>query len=98
MIVAYRIDYAPKTPDRRTGSAGIWRLQTMTAVFLLVFTLLVSCLWPEGTQKLRQYLLPGENAVQTAFVELAAELREGQSLEASLTTFCRQIIENEKLR
>lgn len=92
--MAYRIDYAPASPRRKTGAGRLLRWQTLTAVFLLVFTLLVSRTWPEGTETLRHYLLPADSTSQAAFQELAADLGEGQSLGDALTAFCRQIIED----
>lgn len=94
MIVAYRIDYGSGMQYRRAERGGVLRLQTMTAAWLLVFTLVVSRVWPEGTQRLRQYLLPGGQPVQTAFQAMTEQLRSGVPVEDALTAFCIQIIED----
>ncbi|MBO5129740.1 MAG: hypothetical protein J6B95_05290 [Oscillospiraceae bacterium] len=92
--MAYRIDYGSGIRNQRTKRGGVLRLQTMTAACLLIFTLVVSRIWPEGTQQLRQYLLPGEQPVQTAFLEMTEQLRSGVSVEDALTAFCIHIIED----
>ena len=92
--MAYRIDYAPATPVRKTGPGKILHWQMMTAVFLLIFTFLVSQTWPEGTQKLRAYLLPGDGTAEAAFQEFVTGVNAGEPVGEALTAFCRQIIEN----
>lgn len=56
----------------------------------------VSMKWPEGTAKLREFLLPEEGGVQAAFGEFVEEVHEGASVQDALTAFCRQIIANGK--
>lgn len=92
--MAYRIDYGSGTKCQRSERGSYLRVQTMTAACLLVFTLVVSRVWPEGKQQLRQYLMPGEQKIQTAFQEFTGQLRAGVSVEEALTAFCVQIIDD----
>lgn len=90
--MSYRIVYGAAVPQKRTGGGRILRLQMMTAVFLLLFTLFVSLTWPAGTAKLREYLLPADGNTQTALQEFVSGLEEGESAREALTAFCRQMI------
>ena len=94
--MAYRIVYGPVKGRRRTGRGAVLRMQTMTAAWLLVFALVVSWVWPEGTATLREYLLPGRDGTQAAMLELMTEIQAGEPVGEVLTAFCRQIIENGK--
>ena len=94
--MAYRIVYGGESRRERVNRGVGLRFQTMTAVCLLLFTLAVSQLWPEGTAKLREYLLPGMNGTQGAVLELMAQIQAGEPVEQALTVFCRQIIEDGK--
>ena len=95
--MSYRIEYGPEVPTcyrkkRRTG-----RLQTMTAVCLLLFVLLVRSFFPAGTKKLRQILLPdAPSVVQTAYTEFVSAMRGGQSVGDAFTVFCQHVIDNEE--
>lgn len=92
--MGYRIVYGPeiRPPRERAGTSG--RLPAMTAAFLLIFALLVRQFWPEGTQILRQYLLPGELSVtEQAFSSLMQNIRGGESVLSAFTVFCQEIIQ-----
>lgn len=92
--MAYRIVYGePDFPHGKTNG-GKLRFRVLTAIFLLVFTLLVQRKWPEGRRKLGEYLLPGQTSQQEAVDAFAEDLRAGASLEEALTAFCRDVIEN----
>lgn len=74
---------------------GPLRLQFLTTVFLLLFTLAVRQFWPEGTRMLREFLIPGEPTVtQAAFSEMVTEIQAGEPLGDAVTAFCRQIVED----
>ena len=93
MGVAYRIVYGGE-PRRERAKRGVGlRFQTMTAACLLLFTLGVSQFWPQGTAKLREYLIPD---TQGAVLELMAQIQAGEPVEQALTAFCRQIIQDAK--
>ena len=91
--MSYRIVYGPEIPAPELNRGGAFRIQMWTAVFLLVFALLVRQMWPEGTRILRNYLLPGDLTVtEAALSDMVAGLQVGQPAGEALTAFCRQII------
>lgn len=93
--MAYRIVYGPMPKMVHPKREGYVRLQLLTAVFLLLFVLLVRQAWPEGTDMLRSILLPGEPGITEQSVQLMLEdIREGEPLGDAVAAFCRQIIEN----
>lgn len=91
--MGYRIDYGPPIV-RRKGGGRVLRLQLMTAAFLLLFVLLVKHQWPEGSGKLRQYLMPGIDAQELCFAEFVEEIQGGEPVGQALTSFCRSILDN----
>lgn len=95
--MAYRIEYGSPVPPQYIKRTNPLRLQIMTAVFLLTFSLLVRQFFPAGTQKLRQLLLPGTPSVtQAALDTLMGDLRNGESLTDAFTTFCVYIIDHDE--
>lgn len=93
--MGYRIEYEPQT--RTSGKSGrfVRRIQILTAAFFLLFVLLVRQAWPEGTQMLREILLPGEPSfTQTAFQTMLGDIRQGTSVQEALTVFCQQMIDH----
>ena len=92
--MAYRIDYGPAITKKMINGAGQLRWQTMTAAFLLLFVLLVKQSWPEGTDKLKTYLLPGGEGTDMAIETLVDRIHDGEPLGQALEVFCRQIIDN----
>lgn len=94
--MAYRIEYGPpfQPPQKKRSTT---RLRIMTAACLLLFVLLVRQAWPEGTEKLRQFLLPGEPTVtQEAFYSMIEGIQDGVPMGDALTAFCQQIVDYEK--
>ena len=93
--MAYRVVYGPM-PKAAPKGRSLPRVRVLTAAWLLVFSLGVRQLWPEGREVLRQLLLPGEQtAAQTAFDGMLEELRAGETLGEAVTAFCRQIVQDE---
>lgn len=91
--MAYRIVYEEDPVKLTQCRTRPLRLQTMTAAFFLLFTLLVKVSWNEGTEKLREYLIPGALSVtQAAFQSFMEDLQEGEPVADALTTFCQDII------
>lgn len=91
--MGYRIVYGPMPKVRKTSPFNEMRLQALTAVFLLLFVLLVRQAWPEGTRMARQFLLPGEQtATEAAFADMIGEIQEGESWSDAFSAFCRQIV------
>ena len=68
--MAYRIVYGGEIPLHRKREGDFLRIKLLTAVFLVVFALAVRQYWPEGTERLRGYLLPGEDVRQEEFQNL----------------------------
>lgn len=69
------------------------RRQTMIAVCLLVFSLIVRFFWEPGSQVLRQLMIPGDlSTTETAFVQLVNDLRQGSALVSAVETFCYHVI------
>lgn len=95
--MSYRIVYGPKPKAARKKQAGSRRVQLLTAVFLIVFVLLVKSYWPAGNRKLQQIFLPGEPEVtQLALEEMIESLHSGADAGDAFTAFCQQIIDNER--
>ena len=93
IFMAYRISYAPPVPESHRPQKDPLRLQVMTAVCLLVFTLLVKTWFPAGTDKLRQLLIPDVPSVtQQALDGFVIDIREGDPLADAFTAFCQHII------
>jgi len=90
----YQIIYGPMPPVKQAGRHGILRFQVLTAAFMLLFVITVRHVWPEGTQTLREFLIPGEPTVtEAAFHEMMADIQDGEPLPDALTAFCRQIVD-----
>ena len=91
--MSYRIEYGPAIPSRYVTQNSLLRLQSMTAICLLLFSLTVRHFFPEGTEKLRQILLPGELSVTQEAVEtFMGDIRNGEDFTDSLTAFCEYIV------
>ena len=91
--MSYRIEYGSAIPDRYVIRNNFLRLRSMTAICLLLFSLTVRHFFPEGTEKLRQLLLPGELSVtQEAIETLMCDIRNGEDFTDSLTAFCEYIV------
>ena len=89
--MGYRVIYgdAPFVkPKIRKG-----RLVVMTAACLLAFSMGVRCIWPQGAESLKQMLMPKETATTTAFVQMTADIWEGEPIRDAVTTFCRTVVE-----
>lgn len=95
--MSYRIEYGPAIPPQYVKKPKLLRLRVTTAVFLLLFALLVRQFFPAGTEKLRQFLLPGTSSVtQEALDSLMGDLRNGESFGDAFTAFCTYIIDHDK--
>lgn len=93
--MAYRVIYGPMPKVSGRGSCDSFRLRALTAACLLVFSMGVRQFWPEGRDRLRQVLLPGEETLtEAAFQDMMGDIRAGETLGDALTAFCREIVEN----
>ena len=92
--MGYRIEYGPMPGVWKSGRKEPLRLQAMTAAFLLLFVIGVRFLYPEGTELLRNLLLPGEKTVtEAAFSGMLAQIRHGEPVGQAFTAFCQEIID-----
>lgn len=91
--MGYRIDYRPirkiRGVEKRRSSVA-----ALTALFLLVFVLIVNSTWSRGTEVLQKLIFSGDISVTTAALEdLAMELRAGEEVSSAVETFCRKVIQ-----
>ncbi len=97
--MAYYVEYGPKQPRKSKDTGRAVRVQAMAAAFFLLFAMLVRQFWPEGAEKLRDFLLPGKASVtQAALEDLASEMQDGSDVREALTAFCQQIVDHEQER
>ena len=91
--MGYKIIYGPEFESPSHHPTDTWRIRILTALFLLLFCASIRFLWPEGTSILKSFLLPGTpTATEQAFLTMMEDLRIGQSLSASVTTFCKTVL------
>ena len=93
--MGYRIDYDGSTriTNYRT-STGI-RLRTLVAAGILLFSITVRTVWPDGSAVLQSVFIPTDlNATEIAFSELMEDICHGEPLGSSITTFCQKIIDD----
>lgn len=91
--MGYRIVYGSEREqaDQTTNRWG--RIRLLTAVFLLALILGTRLFWPEGTQLLRDVLLPGEAGVtSTAFSQMVTQLQEGEPFGQAVVGFCQYVV------
>lgn len=91
--MAYRIEYGTAVPERYQKAYKPFRLQVLTAAWLLVFALLVRQFFPTGVEALRTFLLPGpQSTTQIALEAFVTDMRNGEAVSDALFAFCEQII------
>ena len=92
--MGYRIVYGPETGGRQIADKPRIRLRVMTGIMLLIGCGAVRIFWPEGTELLRRFLVPGEPTLtEQAFGTLVADLRMGEAFSEAVTAFCRTVVE-----
>ena len=98
IVLSYRIEYGPAiTPQYQTKPKRRARHRVLTALWLLIFVLLVKQCFPSGVQTLRQLLLPASHSItQQALDQLVMEVRDGESFGQAFTAFCQQIIAHDQ--
>lgn len=95
--VGYRIVYGPEISAQKRKIGTGFRLRTLIAAALLVFSLLVRLYWPEGCQKLRSAVMPeAVSGTQAAAEILMKDLKDGTPFTEALTSFCMKIIERDE--
>ena len=95
--MSYRVEYGPAIPAQYAAKKNPFRLQILTAVFLLLFSFAVRQFFPVGIGKLRTILLPAEHSItQDALNLFMGNLRSGEPRSDSFTAFCVYIIEHDE--
>ena len=90
--MVYRVVYGEDPFEKPKQSTG--RLRLMTAGCALAFVVGVRCMWPQGTEILRQVMLPTENASTAAFRQMTADMQAGEPLGDAVEAFCRAVVED----
>lgn len=88
--MGYRIEY-----DGRAGKYEVKPEGKGFAKILLFFVILFAALtlWPNGAQKLRSFLIPGDDTVTVqAFRNMTDDLRSGAAVGEAVEAFCRYVI------
>lgn len=91
--MSYRIEYdrgKSKYEVTKDNTSRFSLILTTAIVSIILFTL--SC-WPEGAEKLKSVLIPGEDMVTVqAFQTMKQDLLSGASIEDSVEAFCKSVI------
>ena len=95
--MSYRIEYGPPFPRSRDKLPI--RLIGLTALFFILFLLIVKTAWPAGREKLTRLLQPVGNTqdLRLAAQAFFADLKAGAPFYDSLTAFCQEIVSHAAL-
>lgn len=92
--MGYRIDYEPVNRAFQIRTGRRLRVPLLSAVFFVIFLLLVRFCWVQGTDALRAMFFPGDWQVTGQALEALAEnMRAGHTFSHSAAVFCREIIQ-----
>lgn len=92
--MGYRVDYRP-VKKIRYAENRYSRVLGLTALFFLLFLLLINFFWTDGAAVLREVFIPGDTATTvSALRNLTADLQEGISFPAAVEAFCVFVIKN----
>lgn len=93
--MGYRVEYQPIKKVR--GAERIKsRVLSLTALFFLLFCVLVQCFLPRGAELMKEILIPGETAVTAVALDrFAEELKMGGALQEALQHFCQLVLAGE---
>jgi len=95
--MCYRIVYGPGKKARQK-TLRVSSRATMTALCFFLFCVLLTILWPEGLDTLRNWIFPGDPVVTAAALEeLSGQLKAGASVIDSLRNFCYHIMKGAEL-
>ena len=91
--MGYRITYNLRPPKKGENRGVDFR--AMVAGCFLLFVLFVRLWWPEARTLLERFLLPSEMGdTQSVLVEIAEEIRNGDSFSEVVGAFCRESVED----
>ena len=88
----YKIEYGCGVVKQKNHTVLKLKLKPLliSAIILCAAALFI---WPNGRILVRDLLLPGDEAVTAAALTgLVHDLKDGQSIEAAVEVFCREII------
>ena len=93
--MSYRIEYGTAVPAKYLKKKRKSHFRIFNALCILLFAFGTGRVWPEGREKLQNFLLPGEPSVtEQAFTGMISDLSEGVNLEEAMLVFCQQIIDH----
>ena len=90
--MAYKIRYDSAA---KPLNSHFVRVQAIMAAFLLAFIFCINILSEQGSQMIRNYLLPQENMTVTAAETLVTHLENGVSFMDAIDVFCESILHGE---
>lgn len=91
--MGYVIRYGTEEPVTKAPKIYGTRLSVMTAGFFLMFLMLAKLFWPAGSDKVREFLLPGDaEATGRAVTVLVEDLRAGEPVGDAVKAFCGEIL------
>ena len=91
--MGYRILYG-SVKKARDLEKRVCRSAAMMGCLLVLFLLVISILWPEGSTMLRNLLYPGDPAVTASAIQvLMDDLSAGFGIYDAVSHFCIQILE-----
>ena len=91
--MGYRIVYGPVLHKQINRNKSPGRIRYLTAFSFFILAVTVRLLWPEATEILREYLLPGDlSLAEEAFSALLYQIRNGEGLRDAALVFCRTIL------
>lgn len=93
--MGYRVEYQP-VKKVRGAEMRKSRVLSLSALFFLIFCILVSCFLPREAEVMKEVLIPGEASVTVAALDhFAEELRRGETVQNALLHFCQLVLAGE---
>lgn len=91
--MGYRIEYDGRIDRYEVIKDGPNRFLKLVLGAFCLFLVGTFCFWTRGEEALRDFLIPGEDAVTVAAFRLMGhDLRSGADLRDAVYTFCRTIL------
>lgn len=88
--MGYRIEYDGRAGKYEVKPEGKGLPKVLLCGVILIAALI---LWPQGVQKLKSFLIPGEDALTVqAFHNMTDDLRSGATVGEAVEAFCRYVI------
>lgn len=91
--MSYRVEYDTEGKWERGSDAWGLRRFVTTAVFLLLFFLMVMVFWSDGKEILFQIFVPGDSITTwNEFQQLRDQLHQGIPFPFAFREFCHEIL------